>query len=131
MSQPKVDVAQFIDFFIASPLQATATEVQRTQPNSPDAAHDAYTRLLHQLEPTSDALWLEVPPDVRRQIGVLVLDGTVLDKPYAHNRDLVHHMWSGIHQGVVKGIDLLTLLWTDGDRHLPCDFRIYDQPNDQ
>ena len=22
-------------------------------------------------------------------------------------------------------------LWTDGDRHLPCDSRIYDKPNDQ
>jgi hypothetical protein len=25
---------------------------------------------------------------------------------------------------------LLTLLWTDGERHLPCDYRIYDKPND-
>ena len=44
--------------------------------------------------------------------------------------DLVHHMLLGKHQAVVKGIDLLTLLWTDGERHLPCDYRIYDKPND-
>ena len=25
---------------------------------------------------------------------------------------------------------MLTLLWTDGERHLPCDYRIYDKPND-
>lgn len=132
MSQPKVDVTQFIDFIIATPLQATATEAQRTQPESVDPpAHDAYNRLLHRLEPTSEALWLEVQPDVRRTSGVLVLDDTVLDKPYARKMDLVHHMWSGKHHRVVKGIDLLTLLWTDGDRHLPCDYRIYDKPNDQ
>ena len=31
---------------------------------------------------------------------------------------LLHRMWSGKHHAVVKGIDLLTLLWTDGERHL-------------
>ena len=132
MSQRKVTDAQFIDFLIASPLQATATEAQRTQPATPDpAAHDAYTRLLHRLEPDSDALWGEVQPEVRRTTGVLVLDDSVLDKPYARKMALVHHMWSGKHHRVVKGIDLLTLLWTDGDRHLPCDYRVYDKPNDQ
>ena len=39
-------------------------------------------------------------------------------------------MWSGKNHTVVKGIELLTLLWTDGDYHLPCDYRIYDRPND-
>jgi hypothetical protein len=132
MSQPKVVAAQFIDFLIATPLQATATEAERTQPPAADpAAHDAYTRLLHRLEPDSDALWIDVQPDVRRTTGVLVLDDTVLDKPYARKMDLVHHMWSGKHHRVVKGIDLLTLLWTDGDRHLPCDYRLYDKPNDR
>ena len=62
--------------------------------------------------------------------GVLVLDDTVLDKPYARKMDFVHHMWSGKHHAVVKGIELLTLLWTDGERHLPYDYRIYDKPNE-
>ena len=131
MSQPKVTEAEFIDFLIATPKQATATEAQRTQPDSADpAAHDAYTRLLHRLEPDSEALWAEVQTDVQRTSGVLVLDDSMLDKPYARKMELVHHCWSGKHHRVVKGIDLLTLLWTDGDRHLPCDYRIYDKPND-
>jgi len=29
---------------------------------------------------------------------------------------------------VVKGIALLTLLWTDGRAIIPCDFRVYDKP---
>jgi len=131
MSQPKVTADQVIDFLIASPRQATATEAARTQPATPaPAAHDAYTRLLHRLEPGSDALWAEVAPDVRRTGGVLVLDDTVLDKPYARKMDLVHHLWSGKHRRVVQGIGLLTVLWTDGDRHLPCDYRIYDKATD-
>ena len=117
MSQPKVSETDFIDFLIATPSQATAMEAQRSQPASDDpAAHDAYTRLLHRLEPDSEALWREVRPEVRRSAGLLVLDDSVLDKPYARKMDLVHHMWSGKHHRVVKGIDLLTLLWTDGDQ---------------
>jgi len=131
MSRRKVTEDQFIDFLIATPAQATATTAQRTQPETDDpAAHDAYTRLLHRLEPEATALWAEVQADVQRTCGVLILDDTVLDKPYARKMELVHHQWSGKHHRVVKGIDLITLLWTDGDRHLPCDYRIYDKPND-
>jgi putative transposase len=132
MSEAKVTASQFMDFLIATPSNATAMEAQRSQPETVDPpAHDAYTRLLHRLEPDSDALWVEVQTHVRRTTGVLVLDDSVLDKPYARKMDLVHHMWSGKHHRVVKGIDLLTLLWTDGDRHLPCDYRLYDKPNDK
>jgi putative transposase len=60
MSHAKVSESDFIDFLIANPRQATATEAQRTQTDSVDpAAHDAYTRLLHRLEPDSNALWNE------------------------------------------------------------------------
>ncbi len=52
--------------------------------------------------------------------GLLVLDDTTLDKPYAHKMDLVTYHWSGKHQRVVKGIALL--LWTEGKALIPCDF---------
>ena len=39
--------------------------------------------------------WLEVKPEVQLGSGVLVLDDTVLDKPYARKMKLVHRMWSG------------------------------------
>jgi len=58
----------------------------------------------------------------------LILDDTTLDKPYAWKMALVTHHWSGKHQWVVKGIDLLTLLWTEGQSLIPCNFRVYDKP---
>jgi len=60
--------------------------------------------------------------------GLLVLDDTTLDKPYANKMELATYNWSGKHQRVVKGIALLTLLWTDGKALIPCDFRVYDKP---
>ncbi len=62
------------------------------------------------------------------QKGLLVLDDTTLDKPYAQRMELVTYPWSGKHQKLVKGIALLTLLWTDGKALIPCDFRVYDKP---
>jgi len=60
-------------------------------------------RLLDRRPQTGDAdqLWLEAKPEVDRAEGVLVLDDTVLDKPYARKMGLVHHVWSGRHQRVV------------------------------
>ena len=97
--------------------------------SSDEHSYDAYTSLLQRLEPSNDAQWLEVMAEVCLTSGVLMLGDTVLDKPYTLKMDLVHHIWSGKHHAVDKGIDLPTLLWTDGERHLLCDYRIYDQPN--
>jgi len=44
--------------------------------------------------------------------------------------ELVVRHWSGKHHAVVSGINLTTLLWTDGDRHVPCDYRIFDMKKD-
>ena len=89
------------------------------------------TRLLHRLEPDPTTLRNEAQPQVNRGDGVLVMDDSTLDKPDATAIDLVTRHGSGQHHAVVRGINLVTLLWTDGDRHIPCDYRIYDKPNDQ
>jgi hypothetical protein len=43
---------------------------------------------------------------------------------------LVTRHWSGKHGRVVQGINLVSLVWTDGDACLPCDFRIYNKSQD-
>ena len=58
---------------------------------------------------------------------MLVLDDSTLDKPYAKHIGLVTRHWSGKHHKVVRGINLITLLWTDGDRKIPCDYRLYSK----
>ena len=35
--------------------------------------------------------------------------------------------WSGKHHRVVQGINLTSLLWTDGEALIPTDFRLYDK----
>lgn len=128
MRPAKVGPADYIDFLIATPRAYSATEAARVQPDSPDPpAHDAFTRLLTRLEPDPDTLWAEAGAQVRRDDGVLVVDDSTLDKPHARSIELVTRHWSGKHKAVVSGINLVTLLWTDGDRHIPCDYRLYDK----
>src|SRR5436853_3348202 len=127
MNPPRCTAEGYVDFLLASPRVVTATEAARVQPDSPRApAHDAFTRLLHRLEPDPGPLWEEARPHVRRDDGVLVLDDSTLDKPYARHMGLVGDHWSGKHRRAVRGINLLTLLWTDGDALWPCDYRLYD-----
>ena len=131
MNPPRCTSIEYIDFLVATPRIVSATEAARVQPRRAGApAHDAFTRLLHRLEPDPATLWHEVAPLVDRTRGVLIVDDTTLDKPYARKMALVHRHWSGKHHAVVDGINLITLLWTDGDRLIPIDYRIYDKPND-
>jgi hypothetical protein len=109
----------------------SGTEAARAQPDRPrPPAHDAFTRLLHRLEPAADALWAEAAPLVRRDRGILVLDDSTLDKPYARTMALVTRHWSGKHRQVVQGINLVTLLWTDGEALVPVDYRVYHKAKD-
>jgi putative transposase len=129
MNPPKCDDLDYIHFLIAAQKVFTCTEAARCQPEGQHSpAHDAFTRLLHRQPLDTEALWQEAKAFVDTKRGLLVLDDTTLDKPYAQQMELVTYHWSGKHQRVVRGIALLTLLWTDGQALIPCDFRVYDKP---
>jgi putative transposase len=131
MNPPKCSDEDYINFVIATPRSVSATEAAKVQPEEENApAHDAFTRLLHRLEPDAKTLWHESRTQISLDQGILVIDDSTLDKPYAKQMELVTRHWSGKHHAVVSGINLITLLWTDGDRHVPCDYRIFDKAKD-
>jgi hypothetical protein len=126
MRKASVSDQNYIDFLIATPKVCSALEAAKVQPCFPESpSHDCFTRLLNSLEPDPEILWLEAKASVRLGDGVLVLDDSVLDKPYSRHIQLVGRHWSGKHHRVVSGIDLVSLVWTDGDRTVPCDYRIF------
>ena len=128
MNPPKLDAEDYIQWLIASPLDASACEAARC--SHPHIAHDAYTRLLERLEPSPDSLWDEVRHLIDINRGMLVVDDSTLDKPYAKHIELVSRHWSGKHHSVVQGINLISLVWTDGDIAIPIDWRVFHKAND-
>jgi hypothetical protein len=94
-----------------------AAKVQSEQADAP--TYDAFTHLLHRLEPDAATLRGEARGQVGLDQGILVIDDSTLDKPYARKMELVVRHWSGKHHAVVSGINLMTLLWTEGNRHVP------------
>jgi hypothetical protein len=131
MNPAKCSAEDYINFVIATPRVVTATEAGRVQPESENAAaHDAFTRLLTRLEPDSETLWAESRSQVDLNRGILILDDSTLEKPYSRRNDLVYRHWSGKQNEVVSGINLITLLWTDGDRAVPIDYRVFDKDRD-
>jgi len=131
MRTSKCNEIQYIDFLIASPVAASCCEASRSDPRSVmPAAHDSYNRLLQRLEPDPETLFQEVEPLVDKLKGVLSLDDTTIDKPYAQKIKPVSHHWSGKHHAVVKGINLISMVWNDGDLMMPVDYRVYDMAGD-
>jgi len=128
MNKSKVTDYDYIDFLIGTQKIYSCVEAERVQPDKTGApSHDAFTRQLHRLFPSSDRLWLEVSDHVDLTKGCLICDDSTLDKFYSHRIELVTRHWSGKHKRVVSGINLITLLWTDGERYLPVDYRICQQ----
>lgn len=131
MNRPRANDDDFVNFLVATPKNFSCLEAERVQPDRANKpAHDAFIRLLERLEPDSETLWREAVPQVTLKAGFLIFDDTTIDKPYATRMELVRPHWSGKHQRVVDGINLETLLWSDGERHIPCDYRIYAKDQD-
>lgn len=69
--------------------------------------------LREQYEPKD--LFIELRPHINLSGGTLSGDDTVIDKPYSDPNltELIGYFWSGKHHRVVKGIQLITLYYTD------------------
>jgi hypothetical protein len=131
MNPRKVDEYDYIQFLVAAQQVFSTVEAAKVVSGEDQSvAHDAYTRLLQRIPPDSGALWREVENLVIKAKGLLIIDDTTLDKPYAEKTAMVTSHWSGKHHAVVSGINLVSLLWTDGQAHLPCDFRLYNPTED-
>ena len=128
MNRPKSNAENYIQWLIASPKVVSCTEAART--DTPPVAHDAYTRLLGRLDPQPEILWQQVENLLQLDSGDLVVDDTTIDQPYRPHIELVTPHWSGQHRAVVEGLNLITLLWTDGDLSFPVDGPVFDTEKD-
>lgn len=91
-------------------------------------SHDSVNRFLNRESYSPSDLFNEVKSTIDMKGGTLSVDDSVLDKPYTQYIALVGYYWSGKHHDVVKGINLITLYYTDPHgQHQPVNFRVYDK----
>lgn len=128
MQKQKCTLDLYVDFLIGSQKQYSAVELSKVAPNQ--MAHDSISRWLASEKLTPKTLWQEVRNDVSLETGYLVIDDSVLDKPHARSMSLVKKQYSGKHHGLVNGIDIVNLLWTDGEKMIPVDYRVYEPSRD-
>ena len=128
MQYQKCSIDLYVDFLIGSQKQYSGLELSRVSPEP--MAHDAVSRWLSKERLTPKLLWQESQYLIDRNTGYLVIDDSVLDKPYAREIPLVKAQYSGNHHAIVKGIDIVNLLWTDGAKMIPIDYRVYDPTRD-
>ena len=72
-------------------------------------------------------LWDDVQKHVDVKSGYLIADDTILDKPRGPKIEGVGFHYSGKHKRSVRGLYLLSLVWTDGKYVFPVDFRVYNK----
>jgi putative transposase len=130
MNAARYQPEDYVQFLIASSGAVSCVEAARVQPSAVAVAHDAVTRMLTRVPPDPAAVWADARGLVERERGVLVVDDTTLDKPHGRHIDLVTRHWSGTHKRIVWGINLTTLVWTDGVAVVPVDVRVYAKATD-
>jgi len=123
MQKQKCSLELYSKFLLASQTRYSATELARSSPD-PTMRHDAVTNWLHSSRFNPSEIWNQAKSLVMLHTGYLIVDDTVLDKRYSQPNDVVKLQYSGNCHGLVKGIDLVNLLWTEGETFVPVDYRI-------
>jgi len=114
----------YMGFLMSEPKSTTCTRLSEVM----GVSHDSVNRFLLREAYEPQDLFAEARTSLNLVGGTLNVDDSTLDKPYSTHMDLVTHCWSGKHHRVVKGLNLITLYYTDPQgRSLPVNYRVYDK----
>jgi len=123
-STARCTLPMYVGFLLSEPNGVSCSRLGSLMAIS----HDSVNRFLNRESYSPSDLFGEAKLTVNMKGGTLSVDDSVLDKPYSHYIALVGHYWSGKHHAVVKGINLITLYYTDPHgQHQPVNFRVYDK----
>jgi putative transposase len=90
-------------------------------------SHDQLTRMLNGSWSGHTLLHLALRLLFTVAEGYLIIDDTVVEKPYARRLGEAVWVWSSKHNKVVFGVSVVLLVWTDGQSRIPVAFRVWKQ----
>lgn len=124
---------QYIEYLIATCSNYTCTNLSEHLEGVPGTSHDSISDYLRRDKLTARGLWELVGPLIDDgPDSYLVLDDSVQNKQYSKHIELVKLQYSGAEHGLVRGIDIVNLIHTNGKEggYFPIDYRIYDNDSD-
>ena len=122
------NIEMYTSYLISEPNHISCTRLSTIV--GQEASHDSINRFLAREEFTPKDLFNEVYGEIILEGGTLSCDDMVIDKPYRNPKltELVSYFWSGKHKKAVKGINLITLYYTDDNGvQVPVNYRVYDK----
>lgn len=128
VSTARCTIAMYISFLLSEPKYPSCSRLAELM----NISHDSVNRFLEREDYSPKDLFDQSKLQLDLEGGVVSVDDSVLDKPYANKMALVRHFWSGKHHRSVKGINLITLYYTDKyGHHLPISYRIYNKADEK
>lgn len=124
MQKQKCSLSLYSSFLIGNQNRYSGAELSKT---AGGMAHDAVSRWLSRFSFRPQELWNQVKGLVDLKSGYLVVDDTTLNKQYSKENELAKLQYSGDEHGLINGINLVNLLWTDLNECVPVDYRIYQK----
>ena len=126
-STAKCNCNLYILFLIAEPKHVSCVRLAHILES---LCHDSINRFLLREQFTPKDLFETVKDVIILEGGTSSIDDSVVDKPYSDpsKSELIRYFWSGKHKRSVKGLNLITLYYTDIlNQSYPVNFRIYDK----
>jgi hypothetical protein len=128
MEKQKCSLKLYSDFLIANQNRYSGLELSKVAPG--EISHDSISRWLSTANFNPSSLWNQTKDLVTLNTGYLVGDDTLLSKKYSRANELAKKQYSGDTHGLEMGISLVNLLWTNGEKFVPIDYRVYQREND-
>ena len=106
---------QYIEYLIATCGNYTCSNLSDHLDGCPGTSHDAISDFLTREKVTARGLWELVAPLIDdSEDAYLILDDSVQNKQYSRHIELVKLQYSGAEHGLVRGIDIINLIHTNG-----------------
>ena len=87
-------------------------------------SHDRLQRMLYERFAWSRRLWDSFAARMVREGGYLIIDDTAWAR-WAAQAEAVSWVWSSTHGRVLRGHQVVLLVWTDGEVRVPLGFRLW------
>lgn len=114
---------QYIEYLLNTPVNYTCSNLAE---HLDGVSHDAVSDFLQRGRVTATRVWELVEPLLNNTgEAVLIVDDSVQNKQYSEQIGLVQRQYSGAEHGLVRGIDIVNLVHSDGPDFYPIDYRIY------